>query len=100
MRIREKGFVSSEQTRLYGTDRKIQYYPDSATFFSSFTYSSAPTRRRRKAGVGRTSPLSGACHLPKPRTFASSISIKDPVSLSLHFYVHSSRLVLSTESHC
>jgi len=44
--------------------QKIQYLPDSATFFRSFTYSSAPTRRRRKAGVGRTSPLSGACHLP------------------------------------
>jgi len=26
---------------------------------------SAPTRRRRKAGVGCTSPLSGACRLPK-----------------------------------
>jgi hypothetical protein len=55
--------------------QKIQYLPDSATFFRSFTYSSAPTRRRRKAGVGRTSPLSGACHLPNvPSAYVIQLS--------------------------
>jgi len=45
-------------------DRKIQYLPDGEVLADSFTYTSAPTRRRRKAGAGCTSPLSGACRLP------------------------------------
>jgi hypothetical protein len=43
---------------------KIQYLPDGVPIPDSIKHTLAPTRRRRKAGVGRISPLSNACHLP------------------------------------
>ena len=41
--------------RLLG--QKIQYSPDSHALCISFTHNSAPTRRRRKAGVGSYLPF-------------------------------------------
>jgi len=37
--------------------QKIQYSPDSHALCISFTHDSAPTRRRRKAGVGSYLPF-------------------------------------------
>jgi hypothetical protein len=59
----DQGLVRfSQKSILY---QKIQYLPDSLALYRTFTHTSAPTRRRRKAGVGCTSPLSGACRLPR-----------------------------------
>ena len=70
--------------------KKIQYLPDGAAFADSFTYDSAPTRRRRKAGPGCTSPLSGACRLPtagNPPNFSLNVRL---------VYVRSLREVLKS----
>jgi hypothetical protein len=50
-----------------GPDKKYSIYRIALRFTIQLNILLAPTRRRRKAGVGRTSPLSGACHLPKAR---------------------------------
>jgi hypothetical protein len=75
------------EQRLYGATyfrqglfgQKIQYYPDSLLLCNSFTHNSAPTRRRRKAGVGSYLPF-----IPAP---AASLTIWAPRLFLAIFYI-------------